>query len=227
MSTGSISLDILLNLVMQDVESGSLDALGSIRERYPSLSEKEAEEIHRLLSAGLKDGRNEETARLVVTAPPSFSLKSMTTRTTVRDMILHAEKSILITGYSLSGYFTDMTDQLIEKSQKGVLVKFYANDMGNQDQIKRLLQYQGRFLEIYDYKDPQDKMSALHAKVLSVDRKTTLITSANLSYHGQEGNIELGIQIDSEAIAKQVEDIFTQLLFRKIFRKVTEHARKG
>lgn len=227
MSTGSISLDILLNLVKQDAESGSRDAVESIKERYPSLSEKEAEEIHRMLSAGLNDERNGETARLVVTAPPSFSLKSMTTRTTVRNMILHAERSILITGYSLSGYFKDMTDQLIEKSQKGVLVKFYANDMENQDQIKRLLQYQGRFLEIYDYKDSQDKMSALHAKVLSVDRKTTLITSANLSYHGQEGNIELGIQIDSEVIAKQVEDIFTQLLFRKIFRKVTENTRKG
>ena len=30
-------------------------------------------------------------------------------------------------------------------------------------------------------------MAALHAKVISVDKKDNLITSANLSYHGQEG----------------------------------------
>ena len=35
-------------------------------------------------------------------------------------------------------------------------------------------------------------MAALHAKVIVVDGIQTLITSANLSYHGQEGNIELG-----------------------------------
>lgn len=42
-----------------------------------------------------------------------------------------------------------------------------------------------------------------------VDGEKTLITSANLSYHGQQGNIELGTVIDSKDIAKQVEDIFT------------------
>ncbi len=63
-------------------------------------------------------------------------------------------------------------------------------------------------------------MSALHAKVLSVDQSDTLITSANLSYHGQEGNIELGVRIKSEKIAKQLDEIFTQLLFSKIFEEV-------
>ena len=63
-------------------------------------------------------------------------------------------------------------------------------------------------------------MSALHAKVISVDQKETLITSANLSYHGQEGNIELGAHIVSSKIARQVEDIFTKLLFSKVFQEV-------
>lgn len=61
------------------------------------------------------------------------------------------------------------------------------------------------------------KMSALHAKVISVDQTDTLITSANLSYHGQEGNIELGARIHSKELAKQVEDIFTSLVFKRIF----------
>lgn len=63
-------------------------------------------------------------------------------------------------------------------------------------------------------------MSALHAKVLSVDQNETLITSANLSYHGQEGNVELGTHVVSKDIAIQVERIFTQLIFSKVFEKV-------
>lgn len=63
-------------------------------------------------------------------------------------------------------------------------------------------------------------MSALHEKVISVDQKETLITSANLSYHGQEGNIELGAQIESQETAKQVEEVFTQLIFSKVFVEV-------
>lgn len=47
-------------------------------------------------------------------------------------------------------------------------------------------------------------MSALHAKVLSVVQNETLITSANLSYHGQEGNVELGTHVFSKDIARSI-----------------------
>lgn len=40
-------------------------------------------------------------------------------------------------------------------------------------------------------------MTVLHAKVIGVDGQKTLKTSANLSYHGQEGNIELETLIES------------------------------
>ena len=60
----------------------------------------------------------------------------------------------------------------------------------------------------------------MQIKVISVDQQMTLITSANLSYHGQEGNIELGTLIKSKNIAKEIEDLFTKLLFAKIFKEV-------
>ena len=63
-------------------------------------------------------------------------------------------------------------------------------------------------------------MAALHAKVICVDKRKTLITSANLSYHGQQGNIELGALIESQKTAKQIDDLFTKLLFNKIFVEV-------
>ena len=132
-------------------------------------------------------------------------------------MLSNAKSSILITGYSLSDYFSDLVDCVIRKSQEGVLVKFFVNDIDSQKSFDRLCRYKGRFLRIYNYPKQEDKMSALHAKVISVDQQDTLITSANLSYHGQEGNIELGTKIHSRDLARQVEDVFTKLVFKKAF----------
>lgn len=60
----------------------------------------------------------------------------------------------------------------------------------------------------------------LIARIISVDQQQTLITSANLSYHGQQGNIEVGTLIESPKIANQVDNIFTKLLFANLFHEV-------
>lgn len=161
--------------------------------------------------------RNDDSAELIITAPPSFALRVKPTKVVVNAMLSNAKSSILITGYSLSDYFSDLVDCVIRKSQEGVLVKFFVNDIDSQKSFDRLCRYKGRFLRIYNYPKQEDKMSALHAKVISVDQQDTLITSANLSYHGQEGNIELGTKIHSRDLARQVEDVFTKLVFKKAF----------
>ena len=167
----------------------------------------------------LSEGKEERATR-VATTPPSFSIKAKSTMNTVRDLLEHADKSILITGYSLSEYFSDMIDCIIRKSRTGVFVKFFVNQIDSQSSFDKLCMYKGKFLKIYNFPPSEDKMAALHAKVISVDQQKTLITSANLSYHGQEGNIELGTLIESTRTAKQVEDLFTRLVFNKVFLKL-------
>ena len=157
---------------------------------------------------------------LVVTAPPLFSINARTTMNVMQSLIGNAERNILITGYSLSSYFLELVDTIIQKSQRGVFVKFFVNNLDKQPEFEKVLRYKGRFLKVYNYRQEDDKMSALHAKVISVDQKQTLITSANLSYHGQKGNIELGTLIESKQIAKQIEDFFTKLIFSKVFEEV-------
>lgn len=218
MSTGSISLDILLNQILTDALSGGNASVKAIQKKFPSLSEKEACDIIAMVST-VAEG-NKDSAELVVTAPPSFALKTKPTKVTVDAMLNNARKSILITGYSLSDYFSDLVDCIIRKSQEGVLVKFFVNDIENQKAFDRLYRYRGKFLRIYNYPKQDDKMSALHAKVICVDQQKTLITSANLSYHGQEGNIELGTLIESRRTATQVDDLFTKLLFNKVFVEI-------
>lgn len=213
-----MSLDILLDQIQQDAIAKSNEGVAMLMNRYRGLSEKEAKEIHSLITASSVSVKPD--AELVITAPPSFAMQTKATKVVVKSMIENAQSSILITGYSLSDYFADLVDCIIEKSQEGVFVKFFVNNIESQGSCDKLCRYKGKFLKIYNYPRQEDSMSALHAKVISVDMRDTLITSANLSYHGQEGNIELGTHIVSQSIAKQVDDVFTKLLFKKIFTEV-------
>lgn len=220
MSTGNLGLDAILNTVKEDYLGDTDDSLAMIKKRYPKLSEKEAEEIFLLLKSNCEDSRKEKSS-LVVTAPPSFRIKSVSTKTAVRDILEHAKKSILITGYSLSDYFADSNDVIIRKSQFGVFTRFFINKIDEQTNVEKLLRYKGKFLRIYNYPESEeDKMAALHAKVISVDSEITLITSANLSYHGQQGNIEMGFLIESKQIATEVEEVFSALIKNKTFIQV-------
>lgn len=220
MSTGNINLDLLLSRIQHDALTGTRDSVASIRKRYPALTEKEALEIYSLVAGASNDNATEK-ASLVVTAPASFSLRAKSTKNTVENLIKSAKSSLLITGYSLSDYFGDLVDVIIHKSQSGIFVKFFVNDIESQTGFDKIVRYKGRFLKVYNYpKQKDDRMSALHAKVLSVDGNKTLITSANLSFHGQEGNLELGTLMESSEIARQVDEVFTRLIFKKVFVEV-------
>lgn len=219
MSGGNINKEILLNTVRGDVANCTSKAIPIIKRGFPELSDNECVQISRLLADALYD-RESGNVSLVVTAPPSFAINARTTINVIQSMIDRAERNILITGYSLSSYFSDFVDIIIQKSQCGVFVKFFVNDLDRQPEFEKVLRYKGKFLKVYNYHQEEDKMAALHAKVISVDQEQTLITSANLSYHGQQGNIEIGTLIESKRIAKQVEDVFKKMVFSKVFNEV-------
>lgn len=219
MSGGSINKEILFNTVKSDMANGTANAVPMIKKGFPELSNPECAELVSILENAITSGDANKVS-LVVTAPPSFSINARTTMNVVQSMINGAERNILITGYSLSSYFSELVDTIIQKSQRGVFVKFFVNDLDKQPDFDKVLRYKGRFLKVYNYHQDEDKMAALHAKVISVDQRQTLITSANLSYHGQQGNIELGTLIESKQIARQIEDVFTKLTFSKVFSEV-------
>lgn len=125
-------------------------------------------------------------------------------------------------GYSISDYFADMLDVIIRKSQQGVYVRLYVNDMKKQrSALDRLMAYKSRFLQVYEYqKQEDDKMAVLHAKLLVSDAKKSLVSSANLSYHGMQGNVEMGFLIESSEKAKQIEEVMKEMVRMKVFVRV-------
>ena len=205
MSGGSINKEILFNTVKSDMANGTANAVPMIKKGFPELSNPECAELVSLLETAITSGDADKVS-LVVTAPPSFSINARTTMNVVQSMINGAERNILITGYSLSSYFSELVDTIIQKSQRGVFVKFFVNDLDKQPDFDKVLRYKGRFLKVYNYHQDEDKMAALHAKVISVDQR--------------QGNIELGTLIESKQIARQIEDVFTKLTFSKVFSEV-------
>lgn len=219
MPSGNLNKEIFLNTIKGDAANGTANAASMLKRSCPELSDAHCEDIIESIVCAMNMSEADKVS-LVVTAPPFFSINARTTMNVVRSMINGADRNILITGYSLSSYFSELVDTIILKSQRGVFVKFFVNDIDKQPEFDKILRYKGRFLKVYNYRQEDDKMAALHAKVISVDQQQTLITSANLSYHGQQGNIELGILIGSQHIAKQIDDVFTKLIFSKVFSEV-------
>lgn len=219
MSGGNLNKELFLNTLKCDEENGTTNAVPMIKKEFPELSNEQCNALIKIISESFSSEKSEKVS-LVVTAPPSFSINARRTMNVVYSMIERAERNILITGYSMSSYFSEIADIIVQKSQRGVFVQFFVNDLENQPEFEKVLRYKGRFLRVYGFKPKEDKMAALHAKVISVDQKQTLITSANLSYHGQQGNIEFGTLVESKQIAKQIEDVFTKLIFSKVFNEV-------
>ena len=199
--------------------NGTTNAVPMLKRGFPELSTAQCSDLLSIIADAI-ESNDADRVSLVVTAPPSFSINARATMNVVHSMINGAERNILITGYSLSTYFAGLVDTIIQKSQTGVFVKFFVNDLDSQRDFDKILRYKGRFLKVYNYHKEEDKMAALHAKVISVDQQQTLITSANLSYHGQQGNIEFGTLVESKQIAKQIEEVFTRLVFSKLFVEI-------
>lgn len=229
MRDGNIGIAIIVETLVAEIErfgEANFDiqvfkrSYLSIKEKFPSLSEEEIFNIIQL-AIGLYNYKVQENVELVITAPNSFKLKALKTSIVVHDLIINAQNSITLTGYSISEYFAGLIEELLDKSRKGVYINLYVNDFaGKQEQLEKLKLYKGRFLNIYDYNKGSDRMAALHAKILVVDGFKTFISSSNLSYHGLEGNIEMGVLINSNKKASNVEELFKQLRAQKVFTKL-------
>lgn len=223
MRNQSLAIDVLADELITQLLGNSDDSIiiRAIKKEMPSVSDADALKIYQLVYAlTLKD--NSDSVEIVATTPVSFLAKTRKTRPVIQELISGAKQSILLTGYSISDHFEEMLKLINKKSQQGVVVELFIN---NYESVKPVLtdidHTNRRFFKVYEYKGkPDDRMAALHAKTIVVDGVTVLISSANLSYHGLDGNIEVGALINSKDKAAQVLSIFADLKRQKLFTLV-------
>lgn len=115
---GKITREQLLEKIPKE-ELKTVINIEELRNHFTNCSE---EEITDIISLCMKmySSKKIEHAELVLTAPDSFRVKALRTKDTMRNMIENTEKSLTITGYSISDYFAEMLDVIIKKSQQEI-----------------------------------------------------------------------------------------------------------
>ena len=224
----NIRLELISSEIIQAIEAFCVrndskvfgTVITNLKKEFPSLSEQEIWQIIGLC-VNVYSGKEAEKAELAITAPISFKLKARKINEVITNMIQDSQKSITLTGYSVSDYFSEMIDLIISKSQQGIYVRLYLNDYEkHKTNLKRLMDLRTKHLRVFDYQKQDDEMAALHAKTIVVDEKELLVSSANLSYHGMQGNVEMGIRLVSEDKAKQVESLLKEMVGMKVFKEL-------
>ncbi len=224
----NIRLELISSEIIQAIEAFCVrndskvfgPVISNLKKEFPSLSDQEIWQIIGLC-VNVYGGKEAEKAELAITAPISFKLKARKINEVITNMIQDSQKSITLTGYSVSDYFSEMIDLIISKSQQGIYVRLYLNDYEkHKTNLKRLMDLRTKHLRVFDYQKQDDEMAALHAKTIVVDEKELLVSSANLSYHGMQGNVEMGIRLVSDDKAKQVESLLKEMVGMKIFKEL-------
>jgi phosphatidylserine/phosphatidylglycerophosphate/cardiolipin synthase-like enzyme len=134
-------------------------------------------------------------------------------------MIEAAQRSLLVVGYSvtvdseLAGLAARTVTAIGRAAVRGVVVTAILHrDSKNRDALLRGWPKGHAPPGLFTWPEREgDEKASLHAKVLVIDARDALVTSANLTYHGFEANVEVGVRVRGDA-ARQLETVFHELI---------------
>ena len=169
-------------------------------------------------------------AELVWSGPDVGHPTARKTFQVMNEMLQHASKSVLIVGYSLflrGDLAKDLLEKLGKLTSKGVQVKFivdrrYRGWSGDGEEGHSIREIQENWLSdkpkplVYSWASDDDQNSKLHAKLMLVDDRDLLVTSANLTGAGLETNLELGLRIQGDT-ARNCAEHFSNLINTRFF----------
>lgn len=164
--------------------------------------------------------QSQDSVELVATLPVNVNNRLRKTLGVVRQIIIEAQKELLITGYAVSEYFDEIFDLIITKSLEGVNVSFFIDDN------PKVIAYMKSVMErsdlsnviLYKYKGA-GQFSSLHAKVITADKKKAFVSSSNLSYNGIVNNLEIGTLFTGKKV-DEINNLFEQLINEDCFIKM-------
>lgn len=151
-------------------------------------------------------------AEFVATLPIEVPASARPTQSVIREMVSHASEEIILLGYE----FTDeeLLDSLIAASSRGVeAVLICDRSRGAVNRILADWPDAIRKPRLFHDRDRADAAAyaSMHAKSLLIDQDDLLITSANFTFHGLKGNIEMGIRLSGQP-AREARRIFSYLV---------------
>jgi len=187
-------------------------------------SEPDIRVLHTALSAGsyLVTTRDTEKVELVWTGPVDLTVPARATSEVLCEMAGNACQSIDIVGYSLTSGCESVIEALVRARRRGVTrMRIIANQLDRKIHVLNSL-WPGD-TEKPDYytrpKSSTDPMASLHAKLMLVDDRELLVTSANLTYHGLNSNVEIGLRVTGKT-CQRVAELLSSLINHDIVRKI-------
>jgi phosphatidylserine/phosphatidylglycerophosphate/cardiolipin synthase-like enzyme len=164
---------------------------------------------------------NIEKMQLIWSGPSISGLPGRDTEIVFEDYISSAQESIILSIYSLSEYASSLINLLEKKIKQGIYVEIYVNEYASKkDLLDQIINLDSGRAFVYEYIGAENETQSLHAKVLTIDNKKSIITSSNLSYNGMDGNLELGVILNSKEKAREIRLIFNTLIERYYFRRI-------
>ena len=141
-----------------------------------------------------------------------------TTGGVAREIIAQCKQTLLLVGYSvavdaaLTGLAAQTIEAIARAAERGVLVTTVLHKDVNLRALLQAWRTGVRRPSIFRWVDDErDEMAAIHAKLLVGDRLDALVTSANLTYHGLQGNLEMGLRVKGRPAA-EIHDRFQDLI---------------
>ena len=157
---------------------------------------------------------------LVATLPSDLPGIARTTKAVVREMLQSCAREAILLGYELSD--EDTVEFLGRAASAGASITMIC------DRVRGSAQ---RVLGGWPQGVPSPRVfhdrsragaarySSMHAKCLLVDGTDLLITSANFTFHGLQGNVEIGVRLSGPPAA-EARKIFSYLIERGVVEEV-------
>ncbi|MFS0754467.1 DISARM system phospholipase D-like protein DrmC [Noviherbaspirillum sp. 1P10PC] len=165
---------------------------------------------------------SEQSTELVWTGPTTPFVSARRTEQALLQVINSAEQSLFITSFVAYNVST-IVKALNAANHRGVAIAMLlelSQDHGGSITFDAIgtMRILVPAAKLYAWRDKPDPFSdgRVHAKVAVADGKTCFITSANLTGHAMEKNMEAGVLISGGRIAKLLDEHLRSLVDTKI-----------
>jgi len=151
-------------------------------------------------------------AELVATLPPEMPGIARPTGQVLREMLRPQVQEVILLGYEVTD--EEMTRLLAEAAAQGAdVIMICDRERGAAQRVIHGWPDDVRRPRVYQDTERSDgaPFASMHAKCLLVNGSDLLITSANFTFHGLHGNIEIGVRL-SGSPATEARKIFSHLV---------------
>lgn len=151
---------------------------------------------------------------LVGTFPGGFDTGARSIRMVVREMLHAAHYEVVVLGYEVTDdRFLDSVARIAQRCEVIFVVDRARSSVEKIRQSWPESVSQEPVILINASREDEARYAKMHSKGLIVDREDLLITSANLTFHGFSGNIELGIRAYGQTASR------ARKLLRRLIRQ--------